>query len=102
MSQKPNKTKPKPKVKRRRITFVLKQPNAREVQLLGDFNQWNPRKHPMRREKDGAWKKIVMIPPGRYEYLFQVDGKWVPDPDNKALTRNCFGTFNNVINVTPR
>lgn len=100
MSQKADKT--SPKVKRRRVTFILKQPQAGEVRLLGDFNQWNPKKHPMRREKDGAWKKIVMIPPGRYEYRFQVDGQWASDPKNSEVVRNCFGTFNNVITVTPR
>lgn len=89
------------RVKRRRITFYLDRPEAREVLLMGDFNQWDPEKHPMRKEKSGKWKKIVMIPPGRYEYRFQVDGQWVQDPQNRELCKNCFGSFNNVITVTP-
>ena len=41
-------------VKRRNIEFVLKMPKAQEVVLMGDFNQWNPKTHPMRRDKNGA------------------------------------------------
>jgi len=56
--------------KRRRIDFELKMPKAQQVILMGDFNQWNPKTHPMRKEENGAWRKTVMIYPGRYEYRF--------------------------------
>jgi 1,4-alpha-glucan branching enzyme len=39
-------------VKRRRIEFALEKPKAQQVILMGDFNQWNPKTHPMRRDDE--------------------------------------------------
>jgi 5'-AMP-activated protein kinase regulatory beta subunit len=85
--------------KRRRIEFRIEMPEARQVILMGDFNQWNPKIHPMRRDPDGVWRKTVMIFPGQYEYRFWVDGEWVNDPNNLKRCPNCFGSENNVIEV---
>jgi 1,4-alpha-glucan branching enzyme len=87
---------------RRRIQFVLDSPRARQVILMGDFNHWDPKFHTMKQDPDGIWRRWVMIPPGRYEYRFWVDGEWVNDPQNDARCPNCFGSENNVIDVVPR
>ncbi|MBU0733765.1 MAG: glycogen-binding domain-containing protein, partial [Proteobacteria bacterium] len=55
--------------------------------------------HPMKKEDDGAWKKIIMVPPGRYEYRFLVDGEWWNDPGNSQVCPNCFGSLNNFLIV---
>jgi 1,4-alpha-glucan branching enzyme len=86
-------------VKRRNIEFVLKMPKAQEVVLMGDFNQWNPKTHPMRRDKNGTWRKTVRIFPGRYEYRFWVDEVWYDDPRNTQRCPNSFGSENNIIEV---
>jgi len=88
--------------KRRRIEFLLHMPAARQVILMGDFNQWNPKIHPMRKDEKGVWRKMVMIFPGRYEYRFWVDGEWHNDPHNSQRCPNCFGSENNVITVQPK
>jgi len=85
--------------KRRRIEFSIEMPEANQVILMGDFNQWEPKTHPMRKDKNGVWRKIVMIFPGRYEYRFWVDGEWYNDPHNLMRCPNCFGSENNVIEV---
>ena len=85
--------------KRKRIEFVLELPQAEQVILMGDFNQWNPKTHPMRRDENGVWRKTVMLYPGRYEYRFCADGEWISDPGNEEVCRNCFGTENNVIEI---
>jgi len=87
--------------KRRRIEFVLEMPQAEQVILMGDFNEWDPKTHPMRKDKNGVWRKIVMIFPGSYEYRFWVDGEWYNDPHNTLTCPNCFGSENNVIVVAP-
>jgi len=66
---------------------------------MGDFNHWNEKIHPMKRGDDGGWKKYIMVPPGRYEYRFLVDGQWWNDPNNSQVCPNCFGTTNNVLKV---
>jgi len=86
-------------IKQRKVTFSLENADANEVFLIGDFNKWNPKTHPMKRDGNGTWIRDVIIPPGEYEYKFMVDGKWKEDPQNEQLIPNCFGTYNNIINV---
>ena len=66
----------KGKIYRRKVTFSLKAPNAREVSLVGDFNNWDAGASSMKLDKDGSWKVSLIFPSGRYEFKFLVDGKW--------------------------
>ncbi len=93
------KVKSRQKIKRRRWTFSLEAAEAKEVFLTGDFNHWSPEKHPMKRDENGMWNKVVMLPSGNYEYKFLVDGQWREDPQNGHLCPNCFGTYNSVMNL---
>ena len=92
--------KSKRKVKRRKVTFLLESSDAKEVILMGDFNQWNRKKHPMKQDGNGIWKKAVILPPGNYEYKFLVDGEWKEDPRNDQRRPNSFGSYNNVFNLS--
>ena len=94
------KVKPKKKIKRRKIAFSFESSDAKEVNLVGDFNNWNPKKHPMKKDDNGRWTKAVILPPGQYEYKFLVDGQWKEDPQNDRISPNNFGTYNNVFNLT--
>ena len=87
-------------IKRRKVTFSLEATDAKEVVLMGDFNNWNPKKHPMQKDGNGIWNKVVIIPPGNYEYKFLVDGEWKEDPQNEQKCANCFGTHNSIFNLT--
>jgi 1,4-alpha-glucan branching enzyme len=93
------KGKSKEKAKRRRVTLSIEVPYAKEVSLMGDFNSWNTKTHPMKRDESGVWKKTVMLQPGRHEYKFMVDRQWQNDPGNHQTCMNCFGTLNNLIVV---
>jgi 5'-AMP-activated protein kinase regulatory beta subunit len=86
-------------IKRRRITFSFKVTAANEVVLMGDFNNWNPKKHPMKNDGRGTWNKTMVLLPGKYEYKFFVDGEWKKDPRNDQTCSNCFGTQNSVLNL---
>jgi len=89
----------KSKIKRKKVTLTLEAPSAEAVSLMGDFNQWNEKTHPMKKGENGQWQKIIMVPPGSYEYRFLVDGEWRNDSANDQLCSNCFGTLNNVLKV---
>ncbi len=90
------------KIARQRVTLILDAPEAGAVSLLGDFNQWNEKKHPMKKSADGVWEKTIVVPAGSYEYLFLVDGKWRNDPTNDQVRTNSFGTLNNVLKVSAK
>lgn len=94
-----SKNKSKQKIKNRRVTFSLEATEAEEVILMGNFNNWSLKKHPMKRDENGMWNKTVALSPGKYEYKFLVDGQWREDPRNDHLCPNCFGTYNSIINL---
>lgn len=91
------KKKSEQKTKRRRVTFSLEAPGARQVILMGDFNRWDAKVHRMKGDENGVWNKSVMLTPGRYEYKFLVDEGWQTDPQNHHVCINSFGTHNNVL-----
>jgi len=95
-----SKAKPESKIKRRKVRFSVESAGAREVFLMGDFNSWNPKAHPMKNDGGGIWNKTVMIPLGKYEYKFLIDGEWKEDPKNEQTSSNGFGTFNSVLNLS--
>jgi len=85
--------------KRRRILFTIDDQKAHEVAVVGDFNTWDHARHPMKRDGSGLWQKVMMLPPGQYEYKFLVDGQWRTDPTNPHQCINCYGTYNNILHV---
>jgi len=64
------------------VRFAVWAPNARRVSVVGDFNAWDGRRHPMRlRKPSGVWELFVpRIGPGtRYKYeLIGPDGALLP------------------------
>ncbi len=77
--------------------FVLHAPEASEIFVTGDFNDWNPKQYSMRKFKNGDCTKKLKLKPGRYEYQFVVDGSWWTDPANPERISNEFGSQNSVI-----
>jgi len=61
---------------------------AKEVNVVGDFNGWNPRATPMTRQPDGRWMVSLELSHGFHEYLLLIDGKPVLDPNATGKTRN--------------
>jgi hypothetical protein len=76
------------------IKFEFSAPEAKEVSLVGDFNQWNGDANPMKRDKKGIWEVTLALEPGRYEYRFIADGNWENDPSCSCCVANEFGGEN--------
>jgi len=91
---------PKAGMKKRRIKMSFTGAKAKTVSLVGDFNQWDPNRHPMKQREEGTWEKIIVLPPGKYEYKFLVNGAWENDPQNHDSCCNSFGTLNNTLKVS--
>ncbi|MEW5801791.1 MAG: isoamylase early set domain-containing protein [bacterium] len=85
--------------KRKRIVFTFHSPEAHNVALVGDFNNWDYTKT-MKKDKDGNWKARLDLEPGRYEYRYLVDGEWQNDPECQKLQTNQFGTQNCILEVS--
>jgi 1,4-alpha-glucan branching enzyme len=82
------------------IEFKLVAPDAKEVYLVGEFNDWNASQYRLRRYKHGTYKKKLQLKPGSYQYLFLVDGEWWTDPEHLERKPNPFGSENSVITVS--
>jgi hypothetical protein len=81
------------------MTFSLYAPEAGCVSLAGDFNAWSPDDCPLEKSPEGMWERVVMLPPGRYEYKFVVDGLWQNDPRCTVYAPNPFEGENCVLIV---
>ncbi len=75
--------------------FAVAAPRADSVAVMGDFSAWQPVQLEDREGK-GVWTAILELPPGRYEYAFLVDGRWVgQDPVADEYVRS-FGEYASV------
>ncbi len=84
---------------RHTVHVEFSHPTATSVAIAGTFNDWRPEATPMIDMGEGRWLKELVLPPGRYEYLFVADGQWLTDPLAPATIANPFGGVNSVVTV---
>jgi len=86
----------------RGFQFVLVAPYAARVTVVGDFNDWDAARTPMRplRADGTVWTAVVPLAPGRYRYAFLVDGsQWLADPAAPVAFDDEYGTPSSVVTV---
>ncbi|MBI4707770.1 MAG: AAA family ATPase [Candidatus Omnitrophica bacterium] len=81
------------------IFFTVSAPGAKEVFLVGDFNNWSTDTKNRMEAENGTWRKKVNLIPGKYHYRFVIDGKWTEDSGNPAKEVNPYGTMDSLIEV---
>jgi 1,4-alpha-glucan branching enzyme len=86
------------------VTFTL--PNsiwADTIYLVGDFNGWNSKSHPFRRDHEGRWVLSVELEVGRaYQFRYLRDGVgWMSDMQADACVPNPFGHATFVVVTDP-
>jgi 1,4-alpha-glucan branching enzyme len=84
-----------------RVRLEFFHPQASGVNIAGSFNDWRPGSAWMIALGNGRWVKEIMLPPGRYEYCFVVDGHWLPDPRAGDSTPSLRGNHNSILIVPP-
>ncbi|MBM3823778.1 MAG: glycoside hydrolase family 13 [Verrucomicrobia bacterium] len=62
------------------VNFLCLVSAAKQVSVVGDFNDWQPHSHPMKKGPDGSWRAQVTLCHGHHHYLFVVDGVATLDP----------------------
>ena len=82
------------------VVFVTLYPRAKNIQIAGDFNNWQPAKTAMQKVgNSGVWQSKLELSPGKYRYRLVVDGQWQQDPYNEKIEINPFGGLNSVVEV---
>lgn len=81
--------------------FTIRSLEARQISLVGDFNQWNPRQHRLHREGQTAtWYITVQLPAGLHKYAFIVnDSVWTTDPSALRTVDRDFGVTSSLVLV---
>ena len=70
------------------VNFLVVAPAAKKVSVVGDFNDWHPEEHPMKRRADGSWGTQISLAHGHHQYRFWVDGEQKLDPRAQGVGRN--------------
>jgi hypothetical protein len=80
------------------VHLILREPTARSVSVVGDWNSWRPGAQPMRR-KDGLWEITLSLKPrADYQYQFLINNdRWIPDPRASLKVANGFGGINSIL-----
>ena len=83
-----------PVVERGNVTFRLKSPASRTVQVAADFNNWALGDGEtgevlvglMKKGEGDVWELTVELPPGRYRYKYLLgEANWILDPVNPRV-----------------
>ncbi len=76
--------------------FRYEDNHARNVALVGSFNNWNPFANPMTYKGAGVFELDMDLKSGFQIYCFVVDEQWIPDPYNH---RQYSDELDNIVNV---
>ncbi|MBN1513635.1 MAG: glycogen-binding domain-containing protein [Phycisphaerae bacterium] len=84
----------------KRVSFQVTAEPGSEVFVAGSFNNWDPTQHRMSDNPgSGHCKTTLVLPPGRHEYKFIVNGEWRADLNCAESVPNGQGSMNSVISV---
>ena len=81
------------------VLFRFYSESASSVEVAGDFNGWGRNKHSLRALGNGWWELRVSLPPGRYQYVYMVDGVATTPPESTTTIDDGFGGRNGSLEV---
>ena len=81
------------------VVFKVSAPEAKDVYLAGEFNNWKIDNAGRMTQDNGTWSKKINLSSGRYRYRFVVDGNWVEDPGNPLKEINPYGSVDSLIEI---
>lgn len=70
------------------VNFMHVAPGAKEVFIVGDFNDWSPSANPMESRPGGSWVAQLDLTHGAHHYYFLVDGQVALDKRAQGVARN--------------
>ena len=82
----------------KRMKFEIQAEAGSEVYVAGTFNSWNATQNKLK-EKSGVFSGTLLLPKGKHEYKFVVNGVWCVDPKCQEQVSNDSGSLNSVIAV---
>ena len=82
-----------------KVTFTVPAEEAAKVFVVGDFNNWNPKKGTLRKLKNGTFKGTMDLPKETsYEFRYLIDNAYVNETEADGYKWNEYaGTENAVL-----
>ncbi len=90
-----------PIVEGRSVTFIMYEPSAQSVEIAGSFNNWERLKMFRNPSEPGMWGVRYNLKPGRHQYKYVVDNRWMPDPENYSPADDGNGNVNSTFVIDP-
>ena len=82
------------------IRFMLQAPGAKQVTLVGSFNNWSKTVTPMKIQSGDVWQVVVPLREGEHTFMYVIDGaQWVTPPQAEDFVTDGFGQTNGVVVV---
>lgn len=90
---------PSPHVGCVRVTFEIPASLwADRINLVGDFNNWDPCASPFQRMRNGVWRVTLDLPAWqRYEFRYLIDGRWSTDFHADGCAKSKFQSLNSFV-----
>ena len=84
-----------------KVTFTVAAEEAKNVEVVGSFNEWNAEATPLKKLKNGTFKGTFDLPmENSYEFRYIVDGNFINDEAADRYQWNDYaGTENAVIEL---
>jgi 1,4-alpha-glucan branching enzyme len=83
-----------------KVTFTVPAEEAKKVAVVGDFNDWNPKKSALKKLKNGTFKGSVDLPKeSSYEFKYWIDGSYVTEAEADGYQWNDYAGSENALLV---
>ncbi|MBI1742748.1 isoamylase early set domain-containing protein [Candidatus Acetothermia bacterium] len=83
-----------------KVTFMLSKDHPhKKSSVVGEFNDWDPAAHPMKKNKDGTFSASMTLPVGKkfaFRYLCEGD-QWCNDEMADGYEPSSMGSVNCVL-----
>ena len=88
-----------------KVTFEIAEglnKSAKEIRLVGEFNDWSALAHPMKRLKNGVYSTTIDLMKGtEYQFRYLVDGStWENEPESDKFVPTPYGNSENSVLIT--
>jgi 1,4-alpha-glucan branching enzyme len=81
------------------VTFRVHAPEASSVLVAGDFSGWGRAPLELTELEGGWWELQIKLAPGRYQYVYLIDGVAVTPPESTRLIDDGFGGQNGYLEI---
>lgn len=81
-----------------KVTFTVPAEEAKNVAVVGDFNNWNPSESLLKKLKNGTFKGTFNLPKeNTYEFRYIIDGEYVNEAEADRYQWNDYAGSENAV-----